>query len=119
MFHSQFINTPHASPEINSGELLVETAGYVSAERRITEMIAAGHRLSDYRKENYDTEDSDEDIPIFPVRRPGFDMAEASMMLQDVETRKIRKGERKRPLQPTPDQVDQPLTVTPPPVKGG
>lgn len=67
-------------PEQGSGELLVDTSGYVSAERRITALIMAGQRLVSSRREAYDFS-SDQDIDenfIDPTRRKNYDMADAT-----------------------------------------
>lgn len=67
------------SPELNSGEILVETAGYITAEQRITNLMLAGQRLVEHRKSAYDFEagkEIDEDF-YDPTRRKNYDMADA------------------------------------------
>lgn len=81
IFYDQFMNRPPADEEKNSGESLVESAGYIPAEIQIMEMIQAGERLGEYRKEKYDYESlSEDDGLVDPTRCPGFDMAEASLL---------------------------------------
>lgn len=73
---------PDKKLEINHGDEIVETAGYRSAEVQISEMLNAGKRLVDYRKQRYEF-GGEEVIPTDyedPTRRPGFDMADASML---------------------------------------
>ena len=40
-------------PEKNSGEILVEKVGYISAQQRIENLLLAGQRLEQSRKEQY------------------------------------------------------------------
>lgn len=68
------------TPEINSGELLVETAGYISAKERIENIMLAGQRLDNYRKGRFDFEDEKSIDMSFvdPTREKGFDLADAT-----------------------------------------
>nr|QJB19841.1 MAG: hypothetical protein [Microvirus sp.] len=62
--------------EINSGEILVETAGYINKKARIESMIRAGERLEAIRK-GYDTNDPElDDIAIDPTRSGDFDLSD-------------------------------------------
>lgn len=67
------------SPEINSGEILVERVGYISARDRIENLLLAGHRLENFRKEQYDFESVDKIDETFtdPTRNKNYDMADA------------------------------------------
>ena len=67
------------TPEVNSGEILVERVGYISARDRIENLLLAGHRLENYRKEQYDfdsVENIDESFTD-PTRNKNYDMADA------------------------------------------
>nr|WAE43362.1 MAG: hypothetical protein [Microviridae sp.] len=92
-FYTQH-DRPISTPEINSGVRTVETAGYIPAKIQIENLLNAGIRLNDYRKEqfDYDTNDnvdhSDDPIPDF-TRQPNFDMADATQILFEIEKRKI------------------------------
>ena len=58
----------------NSGEKLVETAGYIPAQKRIENLMLAGQRLIMSRQAMYDSnggEEFDDTIPIDPTRNPG------------------------------------------------
>ena len=69
---------PKDVKEINSGEQITETAGYIPADVQIQDMIAAGMRLGEYRREMYDF-DANENIPddfIDPTRTPGVDVVD-------------------------------------------
>lgn len=65
--------------EAGGGKRLVETAGYIPAQRQITDMINAGQRLDLYRKGQYDYEhpDHDDGYTVDPTRSPNFDLADA------------------------------------------
>lgn len=81
---------PKTDEEVNEGELLVETAGYIPAKQLIEQMIFAGQRLAEFRAEMYDYGPDDEDDGMVdPTRRPNFDMADASMMMDEVESKVI------------------------------
>ena len=68
--------------EVNSGELLVETAGYISAEQRITNMMLAGQRLVESRRVHYDLQGDYDESAIQeysdPTRSPNYDLADAT-----------------------------------------
>lgn len=69
---------PKDVKEINSGEQITETAGYIPADVQIQDMIAAGMRLGEYRREMYDF-DANEKIPedfMDPTRVPGVDVVD-------------------------------------------
>lgn len=65
-------------PELLKSGNKVERSGYVSAQRRIENLIQAGVRLKAYRQEQYDFEHGKiEETAFDPTRRKGYDMAEA------------------------------------------
>ena len=69
---------PKDVKEINSGEQITETAGYIPADVQIQDMIAAGMRLGEYRREMYDF-DANEEIPedfMDITRIPGVDVVD-------------------------------------------
>ena len=93
MFYTQY-NRPDDPGEINSGELLVETAGYVPAEQRIRAIMMAGQRLVESRRAEYDY-DSEDDISedrYDPTRDPGYDLADATQAALAIQSR-IRSRE--------------------------
>ena len=82
-------NRPNLVEEVNDGKSKVETAGYVPAEVQIMDMLSAGIRLNEYRKDRFDFA-ADEVVPddfIDPTRSPGFDLADASIIGRDVDSR--------------------------------
>lgn len=87
-------------PEKNLGERLVETAGYIPAQVRIENMMLAGRRLAEARKELYDFPagvEPDETLSD-PTRSPNFDMADATAIQMSAESR-LRQS-RKAPEPP-------------------
>jgi len=106
---------PEKKLEINNGDAIVETAGYRSAEVQISEMLNAGQRLVDYRKQRYEF-GGDEVVPADyqdPTRRPGFDMADASMLDKAVkeslkakqEAKKVPKSDPEPEVEGKPDEA--------------
>lgn len=83
-------NTPYerrpSVGESNFGQSMTEKAGYVPANKLIESMIFAGQRLNEYRASQYDFPDGeiDEDFSD-PTRNPGFDLADATKISQDLE----------------------------------
>jgi len=103
---------PEKKPEINLDDPIVETAGYRSAEVQISEMLMAGQRLVDYRKQRYEF-GGDEVVPADyhdPTRRPGFDMADASMLDKAVKESLKAQQEVKKvpPSDPEPEVEEKP-----------
>ena len=78
-----------AIPEVIDKETIVEQTGYEPADRKIMNMIYAGQRLKEARKEMYDFdgENDDYDTPIDPTRKLGLDLAEASQILVETQAR--------------------------------
>ena len=75
--------TPYKRPnqylESNNQETVVDRVGYMSAQKRIENMILAGQRLKDFRAEQFDFSSENEiDFDASdPTRRKNFDMADA------------------------------------------
>ena len=87
-FQTHYSRTP-APPEINSGEKLVETAGYITAQQRIEAILNAGQRLVDFRKEQFDFTGNELDEDFFdPTRAKNFDRADATIIEQNIALRK-------------------------------
>lgn len=82
--------------EPGGGRRLVETAGYIPAQRQITDMIMAGARLDQYRKGQYDYEhpDHDDGFTIDPTRSPNFDLADAYQLGKEA-SRKLAETKAK------------------------
>lgn len=89
-------NRPPKTPEVNSGETLVEIAGYIPAQKRIENMILAGQRLVDYRKSQFDFEGVEKIDYDFndPSRSLNFDVADATQIKLSVTERLKRSQKR-------------------------
>lgn len=91
-FQTHYKRNP-SPPECNSGEKLVEVAGYITAQQRIEAIINAGHRLNEYRKEQFDFQDElDEDFED-PTRSKNFDRADATIIEHNIFLRERIKRE--------------------------
>ena len=80
--------THEKSPgEVNLGKNLVEKAGYIPAQARIENMILAGQRLIEHRKEMYDFSDGKDIDENFtdPTRSKNFDMSDAFIMSESIK----------------------------------
>lgn len=96
--------TPHNQsnfPKIKEpidGELLTEVAGYIPANIRIENIINAGERLRQARAEMYDFGPNDEIDEDFqdPTRSKSFDLADASVLKEnlDMRYREIQKQKK-------------------------
>lgn len=66
--------------DYNSGEVIVDSSGYIPPKQRIENLIRAGERLEEFRREFYDYDYGDEDDGnwIDPLRSPGIDLADVS-----------------------------------------
>lgn len=108
-------NHTKSKPEINSGELITEQAGYIPLEAQLNRLTAAGIQLHEYRKEMYDF-GYDEHIPANaedPTRAPNYDMADASTALRDLEakyTEKQRREASEKLQKPLENDNESPLT---------
>jgi len=78
MFNTPYNMTKKTPPEINSGELKVDSLGYMPAKKRIENMMLAGQRLKDYRQSTYDFPDGKIDTKYQnPQRSLNYDLADA------------------------------------------
>lgn len=80
----------HRNPtvkEINSGERLTETSGYIPPKLDITRLILAGKQLEDFRKYQFDFPEGTEIDETYTdiLRQKNLDMAEISLLKQDLD----------------------------------
>lgn len=98
-------------PEKNSGVLIVETAGYIPAKVQVEQMIMAGRKLAEYRKEMYDFgPDEPDDGYVDPTRSPNYDMADAhqdAMRVADRVRRKKAKADEKAKSETSADLAEK------------
>jgi len=81
-------NLSKRKPEIHAKRNKVERSGYVSAQKRIENLIQAGVRLKSYRQEQYDFDHNNIDEDAYDrTRRKGYDMGEAFQDGLKVEAR--------------------------------
>lgn len=75
-------------PNYDPGETLVEQA-HIDTRKQILSFRQAGIRLAEYRKEQYDFEREPdiETVRMDPTREPDFDLADASELLEQLDTR--------------------------------
>lgn len=77
--------------EINTGEKIVDDIGYVPADVKIRDMINAGIRLRQSRREDFDVEGDITDDQFNEIgditRSPGFDMADASQAILNLNNK--------------------------------
>jgi hypothetical protein len=68
------------------GKSVVEMTGYISTKQRIEDMMNAGLRLEVARNNQYEfnAEDKVPDDYIDPTRNPGYDLADASAQMAQV-----------------------------------
>lgn len=109
----------HSKPEINSGEILVDTAGYISRERRIKNLLRAGARLQELRQLGaFDVlpgEEEDENMVYPPQRNKGYDLAEASQRTRELKRELGSSPTLKLCTQPPVKSEGVPKDTPPPP----
>ena len=68
--------------EVLSDESITEQSGYIDPKRQIEDMIMAGRRLDEARKNQFDfpSEDEIDEDAYDPTRAGSFDLADASQM---------------------------------------
>ena len=87
-------------PESNSGITLVERAGYIPAQQRIENLMLAGQRLVQARKELYDFPDGKIDHNFSdPTRSKNYDLADAFQDGLKVEARLNAQKQAVKPSQ--------------------
>lgn len=73
---------------------LTETAGYMPTKIRIENLINAGVRLDNYRREAYDFAPGEEATDYTdPTRRQGFDPADGSEMERNIKKRQEERAQ--------------------------
>lgn len=75
---SQFNFDPEGvKGEVNSGEILVESAGYIPAKVQIERLLLAGQHLADFRKGEFESDFYDPDDVEDAVNESSLDLVEA------------------------------------------
>lgn len=107
--------------EVLTSDTQTEQAGYIDPKRQIEDMILAGRRLDEARRNQYDFPDEvsiDEDA-YDPTRAGNFDLADASQMEFEAKSR-IEAEKASQTAQELSDDVSiqSGEVVIPPPDKG-
>nr|QJB19761.1 MAG: hypothetical protein [Microvirus sp.] len=99
--------------EENSGDEIVEKAGYIPAKDQIETMINAGQRLADARAYEFGPDDDVPDDYYDPTRNPGFDLSDATIMANQADQRleDAKAAAKAKKNDPTSGVVDVPPTV--------
>jgi len=100
-------------PEVNSGELITEQAGYISPKEQIEGMIMAGERLAEYRREMFDIGRDEEDDGTFldPTRAPNYDLVDAQRDAERLKKKLAKKKAQKEKTE-TEKLVDEAIDET-------
>jgi len=92
---------------------LTETAGYMPTKVRIENLINAGVRLDNYRREAYDFAPGEEATDYYdPTRRQGFDPADGSEMERNIKKRQEERAEILKAIREEAAK-EKPVAVTP------
>lgn len=83
-------NRPPSKLEEGGGKRITESAGYIPVRVQVENMIIAGERLGEYRREKYDFGEGTEvdlEADPDPTRSPAFDMADATYLARETSAR--------------------------------
>lgn len=92
-FYTQWNRPEKVNYEVNSGEVLVEKAGYISAQRRIENIMAAGMRLVASRKEQYDFENEVDLDYVDITRSKNIDQVDIDLAAQYLDEKAKKAAE--------------------------
>lgn len=112
--------TPQKGEEV-SDELITEQAGYVDPKRQIEDMILAGRRLDEARRNQYDfpDEESIDEEAYDPTRAGNYDLSDASQMQFEAHARIEAQKASQTAQKPSGGASEQPEGGNvPPPDKG-
>lgn len=89
-FNNKFNRVDKSIPEINSGEILVQTLGYIPKDKQIKMLIEAGKRIEAYRGTYDFRKDVDiENVENDPTRQMAFDLADMSEIIRGLKIKSI------------------------------
>jgi len=91
-------NYKRSQGQPGGGEMITEQAGYLPPQVQIEQMMEAGRRLADYRKEQFDALYDVDDVELDPTRSPGFDMADASALMME-KKKKLEKFKKRKKVE--------------------
>lgn len=107
MFYHQY-NWEEAVGEGNSQISMVDPSGYVSPKQRIENLIRAGERLDEFRREQYDYDTLEEDDGEWtdPMRTPGLDLADVHRIRQETLRRMSSRAARGEDSERPPEKQE-------------
>lgn len=91
MEKERFLKTPYRRKpymgKVMGRDSITEQTGYVPTAVLVKEMMAAGVRLRDHRREKFPAAPGVEEEPeLDPTREPGFDLADAARLARKVKS---------------------------------
>lgn len=91
------LERPKKIKEVSDGSTKTEIAGYRPPHIQVMELIAAGERLMEYRRELYDfgTDEPIDDNFSDPTREPNFDLSDAAILGRKARRNLRESAERK------------------------
>jgi hypothetical protein len=100
---------PPRNGEVNNGDSLVESAGYIPEKKRIESILLAGKKLLQARQDRFDFPDGDGNFDdLDPTRSGDYDLADASMDLGAIEERLVENAESTNPEESAVDNAEDP-----------
>jgi len=117
VIRNNYTNLPIEHDEVNSEEDLLDADGYIPAQTQVENLLLAGRNLEEYRREMYEYPDGvkEDDPPMDPSRRRGFDPVDAQHIMQDVrrkldEAKKAKKKQNKQ-MEKQSDEVQERVEI--------
>lgn len=113
-FRYSFDGAVFDSEDVGPNELMTDSSGYIDVRQRVEEMVAAGERLSDYRRDMYADHRHDEDWsePLSPLARKDYDFDDAHEDIVRL-TAKAKKSKAAEVTTPPPSASPPPPTDSP------
>lgn len=78
--------------EVNSGEKLVETAGYVAAQDKIENMLLAGRNIEQQNYYDFNSEEEIDDDYMDPFRSKNLDMVDIQNITEHIAAQASEKA---------------------------
>nr|QJB20220.1 MAG: hypothetical protein [Microvirus sp.] len=109
MFKTAYNTKDFPSPLCaNNGKIITETAGYISAQKRIENLMLAGQRLIASRNAMYDFQgEIDPNAECDPTRRGEFDLADASQELLRISNKEPKAADVNANIEPEAADVKE------------
>lgn len=109
-FETKYERTPYNGEKLDQ-KSITETAGYIPPKIQIEQMILAGQRLNESRKAQFDYgPDEPDDGYTDPTRDPGYDMADASMVMareKEIVTEGLKRLKAAYPVKKTAEAPEK------------